>query len=149
MNKLIITVGLPRSGKSTWSKEFYKKTGAPIVEGDAIRLALHGVPYLPETEDLVHAFGLYMIKALFHAGHTTVIMDDVHIFKKDRDYLNKGAWQIYYKVFNTSKEECLSRAINSGKPYLIDVIKEMDSLFEPLTLIENEKVLLNDEAIID
>lgn len=148
MNKLIVTVGLPRSGKSTWSKKFSEKMGAPIISEDAIRLAIHGVPFLPETEDFVKVFAVYMIKALFNAGHEIVIADDVHIFKRERENLNRDTWQTYYKVFDTSKEECLTRAINSGKLYLIDVIKEMDSLFEPLTFEENEK-LLNDEAIID
>lgn len=148
MNKLIITVGLPRSGKSTWSQKFSKKTGAPIISEDAIRLAIHGVPFLQETEDFVKVFAIYMIKALFNAGHEIVIADDVHIFKRERENLNRETWQTYYKVFNTSKDECLTRAINSKKPYLIEVIKKMDAEFEPLTFAENEK-LLNDDAIID
>jgi len=39
MKILILTVGLPRSGKSTWAA----KKGFPIVSPDAIRLAMHGM----------------------------------------------------------------------------------------------------------
>jgi predicted kinase len=36
MQQLILTVGLPRSGKTTWAKQ----QGVPMVNRDAIRLAL-------------------------------------------------------------------------------------------------------------
>ena len=35
---LIVMVGLPRSGKTTWAR----KQGYPIVNPDSIRLAFHG-----------------------------------------------------------------------------------------------------------
>lgn len=45
-NILVITVGLPRSGKSTWAKTL----GAPIVSCDAIRQALGVYPFVPKAE---------------------------------------------------------------------------------------------------
>lgn len=38
MTKLIFTVGLPASGKSTWAKQYCKDTGAFQVERDQIRI---------------------------------------------------------------------------------------------------------------
>ena len=38
MKEIIVTVGLPRSGKTTWARE----QGYPIVNPDSIRLSLHG-----------------------------------------------------------------------------------------------------------
>ena len=64
---LILTVGLPRSGKSTWAAQ----TGWPIVNRDAIRLALHGQAYIQDAEDMVTAIETYMVKALFGAGNNT------------------------------------------------------------------------------
>lgn len=45
MKKLILTIGLPRSGKSTWAKQ----QGCPVVNPDSIRLALHGKAYIQEA----------------------------------------------------------------------------------------------------
>ncbi|KKK82651.1 hypothetical protein LCGC14_2801230, partial [marine sediment metagenome] len=49
MKKLILTVGLPRSGKSTWAR----KQGHPIVNPDSIRLALYGEPFIEEAEPMI------------------------------------------------------------------------------------------------
>lgn len=70
MVRLLVTVGLPRSGKSTWAKQ----QGAPVVNPDAIRLALHGQAFLQEAEPLVWVMAKYMVEALFLAGHSTVIL---------------------------------------------------------------------------
>ena len=61
---LILTVGLPRSGKTTWAK----KTGLPIVNRDAIRIALHGQAYIQDAEEMITAFEWYMVKALFEVS---------------------------------------------------------------------------------
>lgn len=45
---VILTSGLPRSGKTTWAL----KQSLSIVNRDAIRLALHGQPFIPEAEDI-------------------------------------------------------------------------------------------------
>lgn len=128
MNTLIVTVGLPRSGKSTWSIAH----GAPIISGDAIRLAIHGTPFLQDSEDLVSVFGLYMIKSLFHAGNTVVIADDTYHTRALRQTRCRPEWETRYKVFSTTEEECIIRAINSGKPYLVPVIKGMAKELELL-----------------
>ena len=49
MKTLILTVGLPRSGKSTWALQ----QGHPVVNRDGIRKALHGEVYLQPAEDMV------------------------------------------------------------------------------------------------
>jgi len=75
MNKLILTVGFPRSGKTTWALQ----QGHPVVNRDAIRKALHDHDYIQSAEDMVSAIEIYMVKALFLAGHTTVIVDSTHL----------------------------------------------------------------------
>ena len=75
---LILTVGLPRSGKSIWAK----KQGIPIVNPDSIRLALHGKAFILEAEDFVWTIAYTMARALFLAGHETVIIDATNITKK-------------------------------------------------------------------
>lgn len=121
MNKLILTVGLPRSGKSTWAKQ----QDLPIVSRDAIRLALHGQRFLSEAEDMVRVITTYMVKSLFLAGCKTVIVDECHVTKELRNRWISPDWEINYKYFSTPKEECLRRAEVNNDKELIPVIKSM------------------------
>ncbi len=130
MNELILTVGLPRSGKSTWAK----KQGIPIVNPDSIRLALHGKPFIPEAEAFVWAIAYLMVKALFIAGHEKVIVDATNNTQKRRDEWEKrfNDIKIEYKVFNTSKDECIKRAKETGREDIISVIERMANQMEPI-----------------
>jgi predicted kinase len=126
MNTLILTVGLPRSGKSTWARQ----QPYPIVNPDAIRLALYGQAFIADAEQMIWAMARYMVKALFLAGHTTVILDATNVTKKRRDeWQDTLLWATNYKVFNTSKEECIERAKSNNRIDLISVINRMADEF--------------------
>src|SRR5262245_62148171 len=114
-------VGLPRSGKSTWSRS----TGLPIVQPDAIRLALHGERYKPEAETMVWAIARYMVKALFLAGHMTVILDATSVSEMDRRTWQSVDWFTRVKVFHTNEDICKMRAHMTGQDDLIEVIDRM------------------------
>lgn len=138
MNQLIITVCLPRSGKSTWANEM----GYPIISPDAIRLAIHGKPFINETEPLVWTTAKYMIKSLFNAGHNTVIFDATSITKQRRDDLVSNTWYRTFALFNVPVEECISRAL--GNTDLQQAIVKMFEQFEKVTedeLKENESII--------
>lgn len=121
-NILILTVGLPRSGKSTWAK----KTGFPIVNRDAIRLALHGQAYIQESEDVVTAIERYMVKSLFLAGHNRVVLDNCNLkFEYRKAYIKQKDWDTQVKVFNASKDICVERALRDDRPDLVPVIERM------------------------
>lgn len=120
-NKLILCVGLPRSGKTTWSL----KQGCPVVNRDAIRLALHGQAFIGAAEDMISAIETYMVKSLFLAGHNKVIVDATHLKPKyiDRWY---GPWTVQLEYFTgVPKEECIRRAKADGREDLIPVIERM------------------------
>src|SRR5690606_41614342 len=78
---LIATVGLPYAGKTSWAM----LQGHPIVCPDAIRLALHGERYLPAAERMVWVLAHYMVRALFEAGHHTVILDATNTTEERRE----------------------------------------------------------------
>ena len=123
MTTLILTVGYPRSGKSTWARSMR----LPIVNRDSIRLALHGKPYLQEAEDMVTVIQDYMVKSLSLAGHDVIILDATHL---DMKYINRWydkGYDVKFKVFDTPKLECIKRATKSDKPYLIPIIEKMDN----------------------
>ncbi len=121
MNILILTVGLPRSGKSTWARQY----GAPIVNPDAIRLALHGQRFQVQAEPMVWAIARYMVEALFLAGHTTVILDATNVTFKRRNEWSSNNWVCRFEEFRTPAQECKQRALNSDMPDLLPVIDRM------------------------
>ena len=127
--RLICTVGLPRSGKTTWARE----QGHPIVNPDAIRLALHGQRYAPAAEPYVWAITRTMVEALFLAGHETVILDATNTTRKRRDaWSNADMWETTFRHIDTDAEECLRRAEAAGDAVIIPVIERMAEAFEPL-----------------
>jgi predicted kinase len=138
MSKLIAAVGLPRSGKSSWARHFeiyedqiqyFKdmpqevlRERRVIVNGDAIRKALHGDVYHKESESHVFAIAEVMIRSLLETGHT-VIWDECNtslaslygIFKLDPD--------AHIQYFSTPEETCINRAKLLNQDYLIPVIQ--------------------------
>lgn len=121
MKTLIVLVGLPRSGKSTWAKQ----QRLPIVSKDAIRLALHGKPYIESSEPMIHCMAMYMVASLFNAGHEKVILDETNVTQEKRNQWISNEWDCKYVIFHTSWEVCTLRAINNGQPYLASVIADM------------------------
>lgn len=133
---LILTVGLPRSGKTTWAV----KSRLPIVCPDAIRLALHGQRYIPELEPRVWDFAYMMVRSLFNAGHDKVVLDACSITRKRRDQWNNSAWETRFKVFTLAPALCMDQAERDKRKDLFDVIRRMADDREPLTPEEVERV---------
>lgn len=132
MNKLILTVGLPRSGKSTWARKYSKEHAVPVVEPDAVRLALHGQPFIKSMEPYVWAISRTMVESLFISGYDTVIVDATHTRRQWREQWNSRKWSVFYKEFKTDTEECIRRANADGVPELIPIIKRMSTQFQPI-----------------
>lgn len=123
---LLLTVGLPRSGKSTWAMA----TGVPVVNPDSIRLALHGQAFFGPAEPMVWAVAHLMVQALFTAGHKTVILDATNITEHRRSDWRSKEWNVGFVCFKTSEEECLRRAVALGQTDLLPVIARMAKAIE-------------------
>jgi len=132
MNELIMTIGLPRSGKSTWAKE----QGIPIVSCDAIRQSMGVYPFVPAAEPIVWTTARYMVKALFFAGHTKVILDTTAITKKRRDEWINDKWIRRFHVFPTPQSDCIERARTTNQEYLIPIIEVMAEQYETVSSAE-------------
>lgn len=122
MNRLILLAGLPRSGKTTWATQ---NTTAPIVNPDSIRLALHGQRFAPSAEPFVWAIAKTMVRALFLAGHRTVVLDACNTTAKRRLEWESDDWRTDLHVIETSAVECIRRAVLTGDHDIIPVIKRM------------------------
>lgn len=132
---LILTVGLPRSGKSTWALG----TGLSIVNRDAIRLALHGQAYIQAAEDMVTAIELYMVKALFIAGHDFVIIDAMNLKGVYRERWADGPWDIKVKTFQVRPDICIKRAKEDGREDLIPFIEKNAPLAADLSFLTSRE----------
>ncbi len=142
-NTLILMVGLPRSGKSTEAKGL----GYPIVSPDAVRLALHGKTFLSDAEFMVWPLAVLMVKALFHAGHHTVIVDATNHTRKRRQFwYDAGDWNIEYHMVDTSAVVCIARAeaeeaVETPPNHfsLIPVIERMSEAWEDVVAGERDE----------
>lgn len=132
-NVLYITVGLPRSGKSTWAM----KQGIPVVNPDSVRLALHGQAYIKEAEQFVWAITHKMVEALFLAGHTEVILDATIVTRKARDAWKSEKWVRRFVIMPMQDPAiCLQIAADGFRPDLVPVIDRMVQQFESINVNE-------------
>lgn len=128
MKELILTVGLPRSGKSTWAKQ----QGCPIVNPDSIRYALHGQRFQSLAEPFVWACATLMVRALFLAGHEKVIVDATNNTRKRRDFWRSSDWEVKCKIIDTSREICIQRAMEKKDIEILPIIERMAMEKEPV-----------------
>ena len=138
MKTLMMTIGLPRSGKSTWAK---KQAGIPVVNPDSIRLALHGQPFVKEAEGFVWAIAKVMVRSLFLAGHDRVILDSTGTTKARRDEWKSSQWRREFIMFQTSADTCTKRAVSTNKPELIPIIHHMSENWQEPTWDEDFSLL--------
>lgn len=123
----ILTVGLPRSGKSTWARS----TGYPIVCPDSISVALHGrrLRFVAHAEAFVWAVAETMVAALLGAGHEKVIVDACHATESRRkqwhDRFSAPNTAVKCEVFDTPPAICKRRAAADGDQEIISLIDRM------------------------
>lgn len=131
MGKLLILVGTPRSGKSTYANDFID-TLIPeqrvVINPDSIRIALHGTSF---TMDQLHSNGELMVKmilrtvvkALYNDGYY-VCVDACNCHLEDIKYWLSIDRNAEFKYISTSLEVCKERARQVYPPlvYTIDAV---------------------------
>ena len=128
---LIMTRGLPRSGKTTWSKKMVAANPElGRVCPDDVRTELYGYPktlFDKSRDSEVWEIVYQRVGKLFAEGKREVILDATGIRQVDRD-----KWvarfphiQIWVEEFDASKEVCIERAKKDGRDDLIPVIGYM------------------------
>ncbi len=124
--KLYFMVGLPRSGKSSYAKEWVKEeSGRVVVCADDIRLSLTGERYCASAENMVHTIKHLMISTLLRGGHT-VLVDGTHTtYNSIQEILDhdNNAQPI---IIDTDADICKARARLTQQDDLIPVIGRMD-----------------------
>jgi hypothetical protein len=118
-----------------------KHLGCPVVNADAVRLALHGQRYQALAEPFVKAIRLTMVRALFEAGHDTILYDETNFSRAARDQVRSDQWVTKFIHVPTPPDVCKERAILTGQPDLLPVIDAMHARYEPLADDEERYVL--------
>jgi len=129
-NILICTVGLPRSGKSTWARA----TGRPVINPDGVRLAKTGRRWWGPIEHEIWADIRTMIRSLFWSGNKILILDSTNFQKRARDTICPSSdvlWERRFVVFDTPVDVCKERAMQTY-PELCDVIDWFANNWEPI-----------------
>jgi len=92
MAKLIATSGLPRSGKTTWAKEYVDTSGNAVrINRDDLRQMLHNGKWSPMNEKITMAIQKAMVETALKAGKS-VVVDDTNLGEH-----HKARWEAVAK----------------------------------------------------
>ena len=132
MKTLLMTVGLPRSGKSSWAA----RQGLPIACPDDIRVEMHGdrsIVWREEPE--VWARVQAKLAEAWRAGHERAILDSTNTTMKARAKWC-GPYRREMVTFPTPTATCMRRARRDGHTELEALIERMSMKLEWPTKLE-------------
>lgn len=125
MGKLYFTIGLPRSGKDTFTKKWREEEKNRVVlSGDLFRYAIYDRRYSRVGEELVRASVITAARALLLDGYDVLINDTNTSYTSIVQILNVDENATAY-FLDTPAEVCIERAIKTGQEDLIKPINEM------------------------
>ena len=107
--RLVILVGLPASGKSTW----LKRNRLPALSSDDVRELLTGDPTNQSINRLVFRTLRQLAQARADAGAAVTYIDSTALTHWERrcwiQFAQLRAWPVEAIFFDTPLEECLRR----------------------------------------
>lgn len=146
MLQVIITKGLPGSGKSTWAKKQVSENpnGIKRISKDELRDMLDNGAHSNDAEKFILAARDSLISIALHAGKH-VIVDDTNLAPKHEDKIRqlvKGLAEVLIQDFtNVPIETCIARDLSRPRSVGEAVIRRMYNQFlkpevEPIKHIE-------------
>jgi predicted kinase len=159
--KIILTRGLPASGKSTWAKEFVKNSNgkAKRVNKDDLREMIDSGVWSKTNEQMILDARDALVNVFLHGKAETIIIDDTNFEQKHFDKMQEyaDAYKKYadadvtveYKDFlDVSLDVCIERDSLRAKPVGEKVIKSMHQRYILPTIKEAPVANKKGNAII-
>lgn len=136
MCRIVITVGLPGSGKST----YLKRRGVNAISSDEIRHLIADDSEDQSIHARVFATIRYLIRQRIAVGRAVTYVDATHLTRWERrPYVRlarKYGCQVEAIFFNVPVETCVRRNQRRGRVVPEEVIRAMAELMEPPTVGE-------------
>lgn len=119
---LVLTVGLPGSGKSTWARAAQEATWNTVVlSSDDVRRNVFGVEYHrdhPQLNGVVHDLVEAQLKVLLQDPDRTVILDAMNLRKEFRDrwavIARAAGHEVHVAEMDTPADVCWERKRKLG-----------------------------------
>lgn len=160
-NKVLILVGIPASGKSTWSKQFVSDNENYVrLNRDDFRFMLKDKPMVsPKEENIISKLMITSSKEFLKSKYNIIIdntnckLSYINDFIKELTHLA----DIEFKVFDISIEDAIDRDNNRdkkvGKSVIAKFYKDLTELknnfnFEPI-IRSNNKLLPTNKIVIN
>lgn len=147
MGELIITVGLPRSGKSTWISK--NKEDAIVVSNDWIRENILGHSYSSSSNAIVWAISDATLRIIL-GQNKNVIFDGINHTKFVREfYINlarKYNASVKIVYFDVSLETCINRNRTISNKLPEDSLLAIGKEFEKPTIEECDEIVIVKES---
>jgi predicted kinase len=134
--KVLILIGVPASGKSTWSLDFVRKNPDWVrVSRDDFRFMLKGQPVCdPKIEFLINTLQDTVILDSLEKG-LNVVIDNTNLKKKYIEHFAKLVQpyaSVEFQVFDISLNEALERDESREKKVGKEVLERMFKQYENL-----------------
>jgi predicted kinase len=134
--RIILLVGLPGSGKSTWAA----RQGFAALSSDAIRILLSDDITNQNIHSRVFATIRYLLRQRIAIGTPVTCIDATHLTRAERKpYIDIARWQrceIEAVMFNVPLTVCLERNRMRDRNVPEDVLAAMALKLEPPTAEE-------------
>ena len=144
MKRIILTRGIPSSGKSTWSKqEVLKDPEHSIrINRDDLR-NMSGKYWVPARENYIISYRNLLLNTAIYMNFNTIIIDDMNLNPRDIDYIikavnkfnkvlkSKNQYKIEFKDFtNVPLDVCIERDSKRENPLGEKVIRDIFNKYQ-------------------
>ena len=146
MKRIIITRGIPASGKSTWAKQEVLKDPehSIIINRDDLR-NMSGKYWVPAREKYILSCRNLLLNTAIYMHFNTIIIDDMNLNPRDIDYIikavnvfnkvleSKNQYKIEFKDFaNVPLNVCIERDSKRENPLGEKVIREIFNKYQTM-----------------